>query len=350
MDTRKYLGPLRGIFVPCCLLFMLLNPVSAQSQVDDDKGVVIIENPLVGEAAVLGDAIYVIAGAPFGHEPPQTDVVYRSTNGIDFQMIATETPWESFASGSSLDAFNGLLWRINSIRSNGSIGHCEVWSSPDGVNWTLEVPITPFIERTNHATVVHNGKLYVIGGLINSTYESVLHDIWATSNGVHWELINPSPQFDERGGHQVVSHNGQMWLIGGNNGVSTKHDIWSSVDGIQWTSHKNAAYFYARADHQLFVYDNKIWMVGGGFPRINAVHSDVWSSPDGTTWSRVTENTTMNRIVNHSAVVFNNKMVIIGGSEFEDFDAVYSSTDGITWVDERTNQAKAAVDKWNSFE
>ena len=65
----------------------------------------------------------------------------------------------------------------------------EVWSSTDGVNWTQEnVGGSHWSARQNHQAVVHDGKVYVMGGKSNS----LNNEIWKSENGHSFSQVNAS--------------------------------------------------------------------------------------------------------------------------------------------------------------
>jgi hypothetical protein len=91
-------------------------------------------------------------------------------------------------------------------------------------------------------------------------------EVWCSSNGSSWSLVTSSGQFGARCNHSSVVHNGKMWIIGGyknQSGGGYQNDLWSSSDGITWTQVTSAAGFSARGSHSSVIYDEKIWVFGG---------------------------------------------------------------------------------------
>ncbi len=39
-----------------------------------------------------------------------------------------------------------------------------MWKSDDGVNWSCLIQFGPWVPRWQHASCVHNGYMYIIGG------------------------------------------------------------------------------------------------------------------------------------------------------------------------------------------
>jgi dihydrofolate reductase len=84
----------------------------------------------------------------------------------------------------------------------------------------------------------------------------------------------------------------------------------------------------------------KMWIIGGSGGSKIIIANDVWSSTNGATWTEVKSNDLaapdtkgFSPRARHASVVFDNRMWVIGGdfgsSRFND---VWSSTDGVTWT------------------
>ena len=76
-------------------------------------------------------------------------------------------------------------------------------------------------------------------------------DVWRSADGVSWVSVPVSGSgFGRRVGHQVVSHEGSLWVAGGIDGTDYRDDVWSSADGASWRREANGA-FLRRHGHQL---------------------------------------------------------------------------------------------------
>jgi len=111
--------------------------------------------------------------------------------------------------------------------------------------------------------------------------------------------------------------------------------------GILWTQATANANWAARDSHTSVVFNdgaNKMWVMGG-FDSSFSRRNDVWSSIDGITWVEETANAGWAERTGHSSVVFNGKMWAMGGidSSFSRLNDVWSSIDGVTWVEETAN-------------
>ncbi|WP_299680245.1 kelch repeat-containing protein [uncultured Tenacibaculum sp.] len=278
----------------------------------------------------------VIASDQNGNTTESNIFSFRTRNFIG--KVVTQNAEFSTRTEHSVVKFNQKFWVIGGYHaSNNSVNGGllnDVWSSSDGVNWNLEVANnmnSSFSPRTNHTSVVFNNKVWIIGG---GGINSILNDVWSSSDGINWNLETNNATFPARQGHTTVVFNNKIWIIGGKNNNSEFNDIWSSSDGLNWNLETNNAAFVARFEHTSIIFKNKIWVIGGinsnqgnGLGDLN----DVWSSSDGINWKIENINSNFSPRHGHSSTVFKNRMWVISGSLNNDF---WSSKDGIIWEKE----------------
>ena len=261
--------------------------------------------------------------------------VFTFTTRLFRETLATSNAQFSTRTEHSLIEFNGKLWVIGGYHAgNGSVNGGllnDVWSSMDGVTWTEEVTnnlSTSFTPRTNHTTVVFQNKIWIIGG---GGTNSLLNDVWSSTDGINWTLENNNANFAARISHTSVVFDNKIWIIGGENGTSEFDDIWSSTDGVNWILVTDDVVFPARFQHSCTVFQDKIWVIGGinseqgsGLGDLN----DVWSSSDGVNWSLENVDSDFSPRRGHSSVVYKDRIWVIAGNLRND---LWSSKDGINW-------------------
>jgi len=187
-----------------------------------------------------------------------------------------------------------------------------VWSSKDGVNWTLESSEAPWAGRAGLSAVAHQGSIYVLGGSqgddasTGGTGRILFDDVWMSRNGRDWiEVVGTGPKWLPRAGAAVVSKGGYIYLLGGERGFSCGfdpaspcqpatttlyfNDVWRSQDGATWELVTASAAWSARPGHQCVVLLEQLVCFGGygeipGLPPIPANPMDVWTSRDGKSW------------------------------------------------------------------
>jgi len=253
--------------------------------------------------------------------PHQTgNDVWSSTNGADWSLVKPntyvpsvpgtydpDTDWEGRHTAGYVVYANNM-WIVG---GDGLQGHYQpdVWNSTDGVNWTQvnkDNP-APWGQRMVHHTLVHDGKIWVMGGQTSPRFvdgEQVYYnDVWNSTDGVNWTQVQTQgPMWSARGmiGGSIVK-DGRMWVVGGgtfappepgfpngNPDAWTFHnDVWSSADGIHWTQHLDdgEAPWRGRLYHDVAVYDDNMWVLEGVSGGGNT--NGVWYSPDGVSWTEI---------------------------------------------------------------
>lgn len=240
-------------------------------------------------------------------------------------------------------------------------------------------------ERFDHAAVVYDNKLWVMGGynpgeIRNDTY---YEDVWSTTDGIEWELVNEYAPWLGRRGHAVVAFDdgsGEAMYLAGGYSVDEEsgyrqycNDVWRSTDGVNWTQIKERTYaepdsldtWFPRAGHAMVVANHGgqdyIYIIGGrtqledhNGTYAQKYFSDVWRSTDGIDWEKL-DNNNYGRRASHAAAVdpANGKIYVQGGMHGIIFEAagnaaypiekwnwLWSSPDGVNW----TAQYDTAVD------
>lgn len=173
----------------------------------------------------------------------------------------------------------------------------QVWSSEDGITWQEVVTNgdytsgTMWSPRGMHKSVVFDGKMWVIGGRDHDGNSS--NEVWSSSDGVNWTLVNTTGStsndtlWSERGAFSLVVLNDRLWLMGGydhyDDGTTITetfmNDVWSSSDGDIWEESgpvNNDSIWHIRAFHTSVIFDNRIWVMGGDVGSYSV--DDIWHS------------------------------------------------------------------------
>lgn len=184
--------------------------------------------------------------------------------------------------GASTVVFRDRMWIIGGRGTEGQ--HLmDVWSSADGKSWRMESDRAECLPRYGHTVLSHGGKLWVIGGSapIGSSIYRSQSDIWSSFDGISWTRVRDSAGFTPRVNHAAVVFNNKMWIMGGEDtrGIAKSlGDVWYSEDGSNWLL-GNATAFSPRVFNKAVVFNSRIWVVGG-FEK-----SDILTSPDGLAWT-----------------------------------------------------------------
>ena len=193
----------------------------------------------------------------------------------------------------------------------------------NALNWTPE----------GHTVIVHNNQFI----MTNSG------EVFTSSNGTTW-----TRSYDFYSNRQVshylcstVLFNNTIYNIGGVREIGP--DNWTlspplvsySTNGGIWTTPSVTGLTNGIQDHTSVVFNGAIYTMGGSTATSLETNA-VWKSTDGITWSgQITPSWSARS--GHASVVYNNKIFVMGGcynngdSEARD---VWSTTNGTSWTQE----------------
>jgi hypothetical protein len=101
----------------------------------------------------------------------------------------------------------------------------------------------------------------LMGGLTFG--DQISHDIWTSSDGINWTLLTDSPNFNERHGHIAEVYKDNLIIVSGWSDIEKTNDMWFTQDGVNWSQNIISDQFNGREDHGVVVFKNKIWIIGG---------------------------------------------------------------------------------------
>lgn len=227
--------------------------------------------------------------------------VWSSSDGTTWTQATASAPWSARWYHTSV-VFNNRIWVMGGYSTTYLN---DVWSSADGINWTLETAAAPWSARRGHASVVFNGRLWVMGGapapVGPNTY---LDDVWSSADGVNWTLETNAP-WDTYRASSVVFNN-RIWLM---SGLGTAN-IWSSANGITWVQELSYTPWSYWLRGSVNIFDNQLWYVGGDDG--SWATNEVWTSSNGTTWTQRASAPWTARS-DHAATTFNSGVFVLGG-------------------------------------
>ena len=224
------------------------------------------------------------------------------------------------------------------------ICNSEVWSSGDGAAWTLENPRAPWEGRHTAGYVVHDGRMWIVGGDCNQGHYQ--NDVWSSADGIHWALANDRVPWGPRVLHHTLAFDGRIWVMGGQTIPDFAdadevfyNDVWSSEDGIGWTRVAASAPWPPRGMiGGAAVHDGRMWVLGGGTydtpaTPVRKFFNDVWSSGDGVSWEQHLAHAPWAPRQYHEVAVFDGRMWVLEGWAPESGNRrdVWYSADGVDW-------------------
>ncbi len=253
------------------------------------------------------------------HSPPRD--VWSSADGKSWQLVTPAAPWKH-GDFPMTAAFREQMWVLggwyNGRLPDHSASH-EVWSSRDGATWNQVTAAAPWSARIAGGVVVFQDKLWLLGGTENYYFgdaTSLKNDVWYSEDGQDWQLATEHAEWSPRAYHAAVVHDGKMWIMGGGNYVpeyQALNDVWCSADGVHWTQVTAAAAWSPRIWFSAAVYRDRLWVLGGWSNNPSRNWGDVWTSRDGKTWTPFTTAATWKERHEHSTFVFQDKLWVAGG-------------------------------------
>jgi hypothetical protein len=281
----------------------------AEWQARDSQGEVVFKNRL-----------WLFGGWFQSFEAPPRDV-WSTGDGRRWRREMEAAPWVHSDLPMSV-AFRGRMWMMGGWYNGRLPGHSAssaVWSSGDGVNWKRVTERAGWSPRLAGAAVVFRGRMWVLGGTEDYYFgdgRSLKNDVWSTADGEHWELATAKAGWAPRAYHQAVVHDGKIWVMGGGNYVpeyAAHNDVWSSEDGVHWKEVTGAAAWAARLWYSAVTYRGRMWVLGGWSKLPEQNFGDVWYSRDGREWTRLTAERSWKARHEHSAYVWRDRIWVAGG-------------------------------------
>ncbi|MBF0286862.1 MAG: Ig-like domain-containing protein [SAR324 cluster bacterium] len=270
--------------------------------------------------SVSGDYSFVLA---------VSDGTFGTTNTVnvvvnDWQLASSPASWSSRVDHASL-VFDNKLWIVGGFGS-GYLN--DVYYSSNGMNWTQSTASAGWDARSRHASIIFDNKQWVLGGF-NGTD---LNDVWYSRDGTNWTLATSNAAWTSRGIFTSVVFNGKIWTMGGvPNGSSALSDVWYSSNGIDWTQATMNVNWGPRYGQASVVFDGKIWVMGGH--NGSTFQNDVWYSEDGINWTQATAGADWSARARHTSVVYDGKIWVMGGKGSSNNNDVWYSDDGIHWTE-----------------
>lgn len=199
---------------------------------------------------------------------------YASTNGKDWTAVVTNIPlWY----GMRIAKLNGSLIAVKDK---------TILKSANGFDWQLVTNEAPWDARAWPGLVVLNGRLFFLGGGINylTGLDYYYTDVWSSSDGISWELINPDAPYQKAYWSSFRTFEGRIWVMGGwnffeldNGYVGNNNEVWASQDGLTWEKVETAGIWEPRHAVLSFVFKNSLYVSSGyGTNGIETLYNGVW--------------------------------------------------------------------------
>jgi hypothetical protein len=269
---------------------------------------------------VFRDRMWLLGGWFDSYSAPPRDV-WSSRDGRTWEQVTHQAPWKHSDLPMTI-TFRDRMWLMGGWYNGRLPGHeasREVWASSDGAKWEQVTAQAAWSARLAAGIVVHRDRLWILGGIENYYFgdsTSLKNDVWSSADGRTWRQETAAAPWAPRAYHGAVVHDGKIWVLGGGNYVpeyQAHHDVWYSEDGIHWEEATGNAPWHPRLWFSALTYRDHLWVLGGWSNEPSRNWGDVWFSRDGRKWQRLVSEKTWKERHEHSAYVFQDKIWVAGG-------------------------------------
>jgi hypothetical protein len=190
--------------------------------------------------------------------------LFSSADGKTWALATDKSPCRGRTLAGCV-VFNGRVWVMGGRRGGELLN--DVWSSPDGVNWTQEAEHAPWCARhIHHTPLVLDGHLWLLGGCVQAAdyYPfTAWNDLWRSPDGRRWERVLEHAPWPGRIWGSSAVYRDRLWLIGGFRSEPVWEnlgDVWYSADGCDWRRLESVPTLRHSGAHNVpFVRDESIW-------------------------------------------------------------------------------------------
>lgn len=232
--------------------------------------------------------------------------LWSSTDGITWTLVNANTPYDGY---SEMVVYDGKMWAVKG----------SVWYSTDGKDWTQVAAGTPFGVRGYGEVVVYDGKMWHLGSG---------EDVWFSTDGGNWTCATEHAAYGKRFASAVVVFGGKMWLMGGSmkrrntppekgyEASTTYNDVWCSGDGANWKCVMQRAPWAPRMWTISKEYADKMWIIVG-YDNVHAKNlGDVWYTDDGASWHEFVSETSFSARHEPTCYVYDNSLWVVAGNSW----------------------------------
>ena len=263
--------------------------------------------------------LYVIGGTT--GVTPQNDIQYCPINadGSVGTCVQQTSAFTTARHSHTSVAYNGYLYIIggNTGSLQNDIQHCPINS--DGSVGTCVQQTNAFTTaRRNHASVVYNGYLYILGGNTGTAQNDIQHCPINADGSVGTCVQQTAAFTGARDGLTTAAYNGYLYVVGGNAGTwqnDIQHCPINSDGSVGTCVQQTAAFTPARDSHTSVAYNGYLYILGGYSG--TADQDDIQHCPinsDGSVGTCVQQTAAFTTARDsHASAVYNGYLYVVGG-------------------------------------
>lgn len=282
------------------------------------------------------------------------DLITRLVSGDDWTLVnkTMSAPGPLEREGMGLEELpSGRLILFGGSRTDGTTvtDFNDIYYSDDrGETWIKNPADAPWAARRYFGHCMHNGKIYLSGGLSGSTILTFYDDVWESADGLTWIQKVTHAEFGLRARHEMVSDGTRLYVMFGRNSAPTGSPYLATIfhsndNGATWflTTQNPATGSSVPGEREgtAVVRLAGIFYCFGGNAGADYLR-DVYSGTGTTviTWTRLADAPWEGRYL-HRPAVFNSKIWLSGGIGLNSnvFPEVWTTTTCATWLQEASS-------------
>jgi hypothetical protein len=179
-----------------------------------------------GQLVVFQNKMWLLGGVNYEKREIKNDVWY-SEDGITWFEATSSSSW-SPRWDHAVIAFKDKLWLIGGMDLKDNI-YGDVWVSENGKDWSLVTDHPPWPARQGHELVVFQDKIWIIGRFNSPSEGGGENDVWFSDDGINWQKTKKDPPWLGREDHAAVVFQDKIWVLGGMTTDWTwRNDVWYS--------------------------------------------------------------------------------------------------------------------------
>lgn len=203
------------------------------------------------------------------------------------------------------------------------------YSTYDGnLSTTKLISNADFSNREDFEALVFDNKIWVLGGYDCSARgddDSYIEDVYSSEDGINWTLVTDDVPWKGRrglaatvcGDYMYISGGFEVDQAGGTDSRGYKNDLWRSTDGITWEEITSSAPWTARMNHGMLADEtNDMIYIFGGFNADDITYfADMYQYNIETgEWSEVTDDMGLGARAGFAYCKVGNVFYLQGGS------------------------------------
>ena len=160
----------------------------------------------------------------------------------------------------------------------------EVWSSPDGLAWSIVATSTVLGQGQVRAMAATPVGVVAVGSGSPADASSQTAAAWRSADGTHWTRATAQPWFSNASMDDIAVSGSA--IVASGNDVGTGAAVWRSVDGLAWTRVLSGPLAVAGTSILGIVAGRSGFIVAGSIEG-NIPGRVAWQSTTGTDWSEL---------------------------------------------------------------